>query len=157
MQTETDVSEQLIAGHPFFKGLKPAFIAMLKDVSTFARYDASEAIIHEGADANRFYLIHEGTVALQAYLPGRGSVTVQILGAGEAMGCSWLFPPCRWHFSALTLEPTEVTAFDARALRARVKENPEFGYELAWRTGEVAWQRLQATRALLVDFHGITE
>lgn len=159
MQTriDIDVPEQLIAGHPFFNGLPSSFVHMLKDIASFSIYDPREAIINEGAGAEHFYLIHTGTVSLEAYVPGRGSVVVQILGAGEALGCSWLYPPYRWHFSALPLEPTEITAFDAFALRKIARENPGFGYELAYRTGEVAWQRLQATRALLVDFQGKTE
>ncbi|HWB59771.1 MAG TPA: cyclic nucleotide-binding domain-containing protein [Chthoniobacteraceae bacterium] len=159
MQTRTDIDipEQLIAGHPFFNGLAPSFVHMLKDTAMFNRYDTKEAIINEGAVADHFYLIHTGTVSLEAYVPGRGSVVVQILGAGEALGCSWLYPPHRWHFSALPLEPAEITTFDARVLRKLASENPDIGYELAYRTGEVAWQRLQATRALLVDFYGKTE
>ncbi len=158
MKTQVDISsKELIAGHPFFKGLNARFVQMLMEISKFASYDIGETIISEGGDADRFFLIHRGTLSLEAYVPGKGLITVQILGAGEVLGCSWLYPPYRWRFSAQTLEETDVTVFEARALREQAITNPEFGYELAYRVGEIAWQRLQATRALLVDFYGVTE
>ena len=157
MEKSTRTTENLIASHPFFKGIAPSCLRILNKVAMSASCDATQAILHEGGDADRFYLIHEGTVALETYVPGKGTVTVQILGAGESLGSSWLFPPYRWRFTARPLETTEVTVFDARLLRDHSKENHELGHELAIRVGQVIWQRLQATRALLVDFHGITE
>jgi len=157
MEKSTDSVEHLIAYHPFLKGINPSFLHILNEAAMFATFDPTQTIIDEGSDADYFYLIHNGTVALEAYLPGKGSVALQILGAGESLGCSWLYPPYRWRFTARPLEQVEVTAFDVRILRERVKQNHEFGYELAMRIGQVVWQRLQATRALLVDFHGITE
>ena len=157
MERSTDTMENLMAYHPFLKGISPAFLHILNEAAMFATVDARQTIINEGADADYFYLIHSGSVVLEAYLPGKGTVTVQILGAGETLGCSWLYPPYRWRFTARPLEKTEFTALNARILRERISQNREFGYELAMRIGQVVLQRLQATRALLVDFHGVTE
>jgi len=157
MQTNKVTAADLIAAHPFFEGMNPAFGSVLNGVAMFATYDAKDTILNEGADADRFHLIHTGTVALEAYLPGKGSVTVQLLGAGEALGFSWLFPPYRWRFTARPIHRTEVVSLNAHALREYGKKNPEFGRELAMRTGQMAVQRLQAARALLVDYHGVTE
>jgi CRP/FNR family cyclic AMP-dependent transcriptional regulator len=157
MQTDTVTAADLIAAHPFFEGINPAFGSMLNGVAMFATYDVNDTILNEGADAERFHLIRSGTVALEAYLPGKGSVTVQILGAGEALGFSWLYPPYRWRFTARPIHRTEVVSLDARALREYGNKNPEFGRELAMRVGQIAVQRLQAAWALLVDYHGITE
>lgn len=38
-------------------------------------------------------LIDKGAVTLESFVPGRGVTTVQIIGAGDAVGWSWLFQP----------------------------------------------------------------
>lgn len=157
MQPTTQTAEQRIAGHAFFEGINPALLRILHEVSMYECYDAKHTIINEGEDADRFFLIHKGTVSLQGYVPGRGCVTVQILGAGEAFGCSWLYPPHRWRFTAQPHETTEVTAFHVRELRDRMKQNADLRYELVYRTGLLAWRRLQSVRTLLADYYGITE
>ena len=78
---------------------------------------------------------------------------LETIGAGEALGWSWLFPPYRWHFSARSHGVTDAVAFDARVLRQFAEANHGFGYELAMRVGQVMLQRLQATREQLVHFH----
>ena len=68
-----------------------------------------------------------------------------------------VFPPYSWRFSARTLEPTHAIVFDGADLREKAAANPAFGYDLAMRIGKVLLQRLNAVRAVLVDFHGVTE
>jgi CRP-like cAMP-binding protein len=101
---------------------------------------------------------HQGKVALEMpYVPGEGLITIQTLGAGEALGWSWLFPPYQWHFSARAVEPTEAVVFKADALRNKAKENPAFGYDLALRVGGIMLQRLQATRMRLLDICEVSQ
>lgn len=97
-------------------------------------------------------MINHRKVALEtAYVSGEGFITIETLGAGEALGWSWLFPPHKWHFSARAVEPTEAVVFEADALRTKAKENPAFRYELALRVGGVMMQQLVATRKRLLD------
>ena len=67
-------------------------------------------------------------------------------------GCA-VFPPYRWHFSARSHAATEGVAFAARVLRHYAKVDQGFGHELAMRVGQMMLERLQATRAKLVDFY----
>ena len=61
-------------------------------------------------------MIHHGKVVLEAtYVSGEGLIPIQTLGAGEALGWSWLFPPHQWQFSARAVEPTEAVVFKAVA------------------------------------------
>jgi CRP/FNR family transcriptional regulator, cyclic AMP receptor protein len=86
-------------------------------------------------------------------VPGKGAITIETLGAGKALGWSWLFPPYRWRFSARSVELTEAVAFSAHKLRNYAEENHDFGYELTTRVGQVILQRLQAARSQLVEFY----
>lgn len=146
--------ESLIAVHPFTKDINPRFLHLLNECATFERFGANQEIFHEGFEADRFLLIHSGRVALQTFVPGTGLATIQTIGPGEALGWSWLYPPYRWHFSAVTVEPVEAAGLCARTLRDRMLENHEFGCEIAMRVGQMILDRLQATRLRLLEMYG---
>lgn len=125
---------------------------MLEGLATCKHFEAHQQIFESGATADKFYLIHEGKVALQTpFIAGFGVMTVQTLGAGEALGWSWLFPPHEWRFNAITLEPTDTAVFSAEDLRNQARENCYFGYDLAMRVAGILLQRLQMTRQQLID------
>ena len=146
--------EEMIVKHPFWAGLNLHYFDLLKKCAGFQRFEASRSIFQEGGNADHFYLIQKGRVTLHAFVPGRGVVTVQTLGAGDALGWSWLFPPHQWHFSAHSSDPTEAIVFGAKLLRDEAEENHDFGYELTKRVSKMLLQRLQGTRLLLVNFYG---
>ncbi|MFW2382185.1 MAG: hypothetical protein ACN4GZ_10530, partial [Acidimicrobiales bacterium] len=80
----------------------------------------------------------------------------QTLHSGEMLGWGWLFPPHRWSFSALALDPTTLIRFDAEQLRALQDEDCALGYVMMKRFAQVMTNRLAATRLQLVDFYGNT-
>jgi CRP-like cAMP-binding protein len=125
------------------------------DCATIRRFASQQQIFHEGGEADHFYLIITGNVALETFVPGRGMVTNQTLGAGDALGWSWLFPPHKWHFTASTREPTEVISLNAVALRGVAEEDREFHDELVTRVARTLHQRLLGTREQLVDLYGM--
>ena len=147
--------ETTIATHSFTKEINPRFLHLLNECATFERFGAGQQIFQETFEADRFYLIHSGRVALQTFVPAKGVTTIQTVGAGEALGWSWLYPPYRWHFSAVAVEPVEAAGLCARTLRDRMQENHEFGYEIAMRVGQVMLERLQATRLRLLEMYGV--
>ena len=145
--------ETLVSEHPFWSGLPPRFFHLLNEAAFVMRYKPGDFIFQEGQDAKHFYLVQRGMVALETFVPGRGTVTVQTIGAGDALGWSWLFPPHRWHFSARAAEASEIIAFDASKLRAKMDENRDFSNELVMRVAHILLQRLQATRRQLLEFY----
>lgn len=142
--------ETLLAEHPFVKGLNPHQLRLLNDCAMEVNFQADELIFREGDPANRFYLILEGNVALESYTEEAGRIPIQIVGAGEVLGWSWLFPPYYWHFDARALEPTKALFFYGTPLREECECDHDLGYELLKRMSEVLLQRLQATRRRLV-------
>ena len=144
--------EDILTRHPFWNNLPPQYLPLLIECAVIERFRPGEQILKKGYDAEHFYLIRHGKVALEtAYVRGEGLITIQTLGAGEALGWFWLFPPHQWHFSARAVEPTEAVVFKANALRNKAKETPAFGYDLALRVGGMILQQLQATRTRLLD------
>jgi CRP/FNR family transcriptional regulator, cyclic AMP receptor protein len=150
--------EDILAWHPFWNKLPRQYFPLLIECATVERYRSGEPIFKKGYDAERFFLIHHGKVVLEAtYVSGEGLITIQTLGAGEALGWSWLFPPHQWQFSARAVEPTEAAVFKADALRKKAKETPAFGYDLALRVGGIMLKQLQATQRRLLDICEVSQ
>lgn len=142
--------ESVIAGHPFLRGLKPEHLRLLADSAMRMRFEAGELIFREGDPANRFYLIEQGKVSLESHLRDESPVEVQVIGPGDVLGWSWLFPPYYWHFDARALEPTDAIFFYGTRLREQCARDPGFGFEMMKRMTRVVIQRLQAARRRLL-------
>lgn len=144
--------ETTIAEHPFFHDLAPSFYRLLAVCARREKFRANEQIFRKDFDAGSFYLILSGEIVVETpYVPGEGVIKLLELGAGEALGWSWLFPPYQWHFSARASVDAEAIVFDADELRALAAENTALGYFLAIRVGGMLLQRLQSTRVRLLD------
>ena len=146
--------ETIISHHPFLKDLSPHHIQALVDSAMFVEFKPDEKIFREGDPANRFYLIESGRVALETSQKGEEPKMIQIIGVGDVLGWSWLFPPYYWHFDARTLEPTTAIFFYGTRLREQCEDDHDLGYELMKRMSEIVIKRLQATRKQLLELNG---
>jgi CRP-like cAMP-binding protein len=142
--------EAVISKHPFLAGLSPHHLRLVRDCTMPAHFTTDELIFKEGDSANRFYLIQKGRVALECYTKDKGNTVIQIIGSGDVLGWSWLFPPYSWHFSARALEATDAVFIYATPLREECESDHELGYELLKRMAEIMLIRLQATRRQLL-------
>jgi CRP-like cAMP-binding protein len=95
-------------------------------------------------------------VALEAVSSlGRESIIIQVIGEGDVLGWSWLFPPHRWHFDARTVAPTVAIALDGKYLRTKCEKDHDLGYELMKRFAHIIEQRLRAVRSQNPDMYAI--
>lgn len=142
----------LVAAQPFFKGLNAQQLRLLSDSALEMKFDAGQKIFETGSPANRFYLILEGEVVLESELAEPGvMLPIQILGPGDNLGWSWLFPPYLVHLSARAVTPTRTIFFYATRLREHCEHDHEFGYELMKRVAEVVTECLRATQQRLLE------
>jgi len=114
-------------------------------------FEAGKVIFAEGETANRFYLIETGKVVLESRGKQNELVTIEVIGSGDLLGWSWLFPPYVWHFGARAVEPTDAIFFYGTVLREYCDADPSLGFELFKRMGEVMTKRLQSARSRLVE------
>jgi CRP/FNR family cyclic AMP-dependent transcriptional regulator len=142
-----------ISAHPFFAALTDIQRAALAEDGTAVTFTAGELLFDEGGVADRFWLIEQGSVALEMRIPGRGDQVVETLGPGTVLGWSWLHPPYRWQFRAVTRLATTAIAFDAASVRRRCDADPAFGYAMLRSFTPVIIERLQATRLRLLDLY----
>jgi CRP/FNR family transcriptional regulator, cyclic AMP receptor protein len=144
---------ELLSEYPVLLGLTTEHQALL---ATFARpveYPAAYEVFAEDSHADRFWLIRSGRIALEATVPHRGYVIVETLGGGELLGWSWLLPPYRWHFLAVTRARTSMLVIDGPAVRAAAAGDPVFGQALYRLFLGVVVDRLQATRMRVLDLY----
>ena len=142
--------ETVIAEHPFLRGMPPTLLKILGEAAMPVQFDAGQLIFHEGDVANRFYLLQHGRVELTSHRTDQDAVAIQILGEGDALGWSWLFPPYYWNFDARAVEPTRAIFFYGTRLREQCEQDPELGFALMRRMTRVLINRLQATRDQLI-------
>jgi CRP/FNR family cyclic AMP-dependent transcriptional regulator len=138
---------------PLFSRFSPAELSLLAETARPVRFAARARLFNEGEAARGCWLIQDGRVALDVTVLGRGEVVVQTLGRGELLGWSWLVPPYRWHLGATAVTATTATEFDTGRLRALAEGDPRFGYTLALTLFEAMLERLEATRARVLDLY----
>jgi len=145
--------ESVLKEHRFFEGFPSKHFQLILGCGSNVRFEGGQFVFREGEEANKFYFIRQGKVALQIISERRGPLTVMTLGDGDILGWSWLFPDERWKFTARTLEPTRVVAFDGQCLRDKAEEDHSLGYELLKRFARIIAGRLEATRLQLINVY----
>jgi CRP-like cAMP-binding protein len=141
----------VLGAQPFLRGMPSAQLAVLAELCEHVTIPSRERLFDEGCQADRCWIIDAGRVALDASVPGQGRVIIETLGRGDVIGLSGMLPPYQWRFGAVATQPTQAFVFDARAVRAACDTDPVLGYELSRRFSAVVVNRLQATRARLIE------
>ena len=150
----TKVTPAALAGHPFLRGMPDEHLEFLAGHATLLSVPARHRFFEVEGPAQRFLLIRAGQVALDMMAPGLGRVVVESIGRGEMAGISWFFPPYRWQFGAVALQPTEAFELAAPPVRLHCEEDPEFGYQFTRRLIAVVARRLQGTRLRMIQLYG---
>jgi CRP-like cAMP-binding protein len=149
--------KSIITDHPFLRGMKREHLDILARHAREAEFAAGQDICRESQAAYEFYLILEGKVAVESYVPREEHIPLQVIGGGDVLGWSWLFPPFVWHFQARALEPTKAIFLDGASLLVACENNHDLGYELMRRIAQVVINRLQATRKVLLKLQPADE
>lgn len=142
-----------VALHPFLAGMNHTQLTLLTDCAVVRHFDASQKILSEHEFANGFYLIETGKVALESEVSFGKSMAIQVLGAGDLLGWSWMFPPYVWQFTARAIEPCTALFFYAAILREYCEKDHSLGYELLKRISAVMVARLHAAHARMLSLY----
>lgn len=142
-----------LAAFPRLTSLSRTDLAVLAGIGREVSFPTGQRVLVEGQPADRCWLIRGGRILLDARVPGRGDVVIQTLGSGDLLGWSWLVPPYRWHFGAQAAEPVDAVEFDSTRLIEAAETDPKFGHALTSMLFEALLERLQATRARLLDLY----
>jgi CRP-like cAMP-binding protein len=150
---QTEPLATRVALHPFLAGMNQTQLALLTDCAVSRHFKAQQIILREGEFANGFYLLETGKVALESVAGFGESIPIQVIGAGDLLGWSWMFPPYVWQFTARAVEPTTALFFQAAILREYCEKDHSLGYELLKRISAVMVTRLQAAHDQMLAFY----
>ncbi len=148
---DPDTLRVTLAGHPFCAGLEVAHVQAMAELASEHTFGPGTFLLRRGYAARTLFLLLQGDVSLEIVEPGADAIVLETLHEGETVGWSWLFPPHRWSFDARCLSPVRLVQLDADRLRALMARDPALGRDLAVRVGQLVVQRLQLTRAQLVE------
>lgn len=148
------INAAALSAHPFLRGMRADRLGVLAEAARDVKFPARHRVFEDGGSAASFWLIQSGRVSLDLDIPGQGPVVIETIGMGELLGWSWLFPPYRWAFGAVTVTPVEAFEFDAPAVRGSCAADPELGYEFNQRVSRLLAKRLQAARIGLITHRG---
>jgi CRP/FNR family transcriptional regulator, cyclic AMP receptor protein len=152
-ETQVEPLSTRVALHPFLAGMNHTHLALLIDCAVARRFDANQKILGEGEFANGFYLIETGKVALGSEAGSGEFIPIKILGAGDLLGWSWMFPPYVRQFTARAIEPVTTLFFYAAIVREYCEKDHSLGYELLKRISSVMVTRLQAAHDQMLSLH----
>lgn len=147
--------ESILSEQPFLEGLNVEDFKLIVGCASNVCFDPDQFVLHEGEEANNFYIIRHGKVSVEINTAQHGPITVQTIGEGDVLGWSWLVPPHYWRFDARAVEQTRAILLDGKCIRKKCEENHTLGYELLKRFSIVMMQRFEATRLQLLDIYGI--
>ncbi|MFJ2157355.1 cyclic nucleotide-binding domain-containing protein [Streptomyces sp. NPDC087856] len=136
------------------RALPPEQREQLMELAREVSVPQGTRLLQEGARADRFWIIRTGTVALDMHVPGRQAAVIESLGHNELVGWSWLFGPHTWHLGAEATTPVRAWEFDAGAVRALCRDDPEFGVNVSQWVGDIVAHRLRSARTRLLDLYG---
>lgn len=150
VETPRESMATRVALHPCLVGMNRDQLALLTDCAMSVQFEEGQIIFHEGEIANRFYLIESGEVVLESGIRSVDSVVIDVIGAGDLLGWSWMFPPYTWRFTARAIEPTSAIFFYGTILREYCERDDSLGYELFKRLAPIMIQRMQSAREKLI-------
>ncbi|GGV40845.1 hypothetical protein GCM10010182_76840 [Actinomadura cremea] len=157
MEGTNKVTADDLARERFFASVSGRHRAELAATARTLAVPDGHRFFEEGDTAEWFWLVRSGMVALDLQVPGRGAVVVETLPAGSIVGWSWLFPPHRWRFGAVAVEPVTAYRFEGRRVRELCADDPALGYDLTLLFGAVMLDRLEATRVRVLDLYAHPE
>ncbi len=146
----------VLSKNQLFKGLDKRYLQLIVDCASDVHFNSGDIIFREGEEANQFHIIREGRVALEVMLAsGREPIIIQVIGEGDILGWSWLFPPYRRHFDARAVTDTKAIAIDGKYLRTKCEKDHHLGYELMKRFTNIIEKRLRGMRLQNPDMYAI--
>jgi CRP/FNR family transcriptional regulator, cyclic AMP receptor protein len=145
----------ILAEHPFAVGLSDDHLEALAACSDGeVSWDTGVSVLVTGERAEHCYLVVSGSLTVSTESPGVGSRNIQTVHGGGVLGLSWMFPPYRWIFDSVTLEPTTAVSLDAARLRDAIDARPDFGIVVVTKLASYLYGLVRNTRLQLLDLYG---
>ena len=150
-----DLSSQL-KKHCFLQGISESNIDLIADCAELKKFTNGEYLMLQNTPAEVFYLLLEGRVRLQ--MPAaQGALVIETVAAPEALGWSWLVPPYKWHYDAVSVGKSTAVMVHTPSILGKIAQDKLFGYEIYQRFIQVVVDRLHGTQIQMMDIYAKPE
>ena len=137
--------------HSIFKGMSDDQAQTLASAASIRTYEPGDCLFKQDESADFCYIVVSGRVSVQIPAIYGPPLVVQSIPDEGVLGWSWLIPPYRWAFEAITQVQTEVIELDGKALREACETDPVLGYQLMKRFAGLMSQRLYEAREKMME------
>jgi CRP-like cAMP-binding protein len=121
---------ELLGRVPLFSTLAPDELARVAEVAVPRRFEAAQAVFHEGDASDTCYVIRSGHArAVRAHPDGR-SITLAQFGPGDFFGELAMLDEERRSATIETLEEMEAIAILGADMRRLLREHPDIAVKL---------------------------
>ncbi len=115
---------------PAFETLAEDDLAQVAEVAVPRRFEAGEAVFHEGDESDTCYIVRSGQArAVREHSDGR-SLTLAHFGPGDIFGELAMFDQERRSATVETIEQTELIAILGRDMRRLIGRHPDIAVKL---------------------------
>jgi CRP/FNR family transcriptional regulator len=130
MAATSEETVALLHRVPVFSALADDDLTRVADVTVPRRFEAGQAVFHEGDESDTCYIVRTGRVrAVREHSDGR-SITLATFGPGDIFGELAIFDDERRSATVESLEPTEAVAILGRDMRRLLREHPDIAVKL---------------------------
>ena len=141
----SDETLELLGRVPLFSTLAPEELSRVAEVAVRRRFEAAQAVFHEGDTSDTCYVIRSGHArAVRAHQDGR-SITLAQFGPGDFFGELAMLDEERRSATIETLEEMEAMAILGADMRRLLREHPDIAVKLITALG----RRLRETNERL--------
>jgi len=132
-----------LEGVPFFEGLAPEYIEMLRSVSWREFFSRDEILLQKGEEAHKLYFITKGAVRIMLSNDSDEEMELIEVGEGEMLGEVSMVINAPHSATVTASGPTEVITIDRKALFELMSNSPELASQLWYRLAHSLSNRLR--------------
>jgi CRP/FNR family transcriptional regulator len=130
MAATAEETRALLQRVPAFSTLAEEDLARVAQVTVPRRFEAGEAVFHEGDQSDTCYIVRTGHVrAIREHSDGR-TITLATFGQGEIFGELAIFDDDRRSATVESLEDTDAVAILGQDMRRLLREHPDIAVKL---------------------------
>ncbi len=130
MATTSEEVVALLGRVPVFAALGEDELARVAEVTVPRRFDAGEAVFHEGDQSDTCYIVRSGRArAVREHTDGR-SIALATFGPGDIFGELAMFDDESRSATVEAFEDTEVIAILGGDMRRLLRQHPDIGVKL---------------------------
>jgi len=147
------VNRKSVLQNWFFDGFREKEMATLLSLGCEALHPQGEKIAVQGKPADSFHILIHGMVVVKIETKEHGEMILSTLKkAGDLFGWSALLEEGRSTATVECLEESRILSYRKKDLETLFEQDPKLGYRFMRRLARLISNRLESTRALLIQY-----